>query len=83
VYTARVPGSASSVADAAAPVPSAARPSTGELVQRPDPGLARGVWEAQPSTLYVLGSLLVVAIALYGAARLGLLRWRRKAHERR
>jgi hypothetical protein len=53
-------------------------PSATEVVRRPEPGLARGVWEMRPSAFYVAAVLIVIAAALYGAARMGWLR-RRKA----
>lgn len=49
-----------------------------EAVTRPDPGLARGVWETSPTALYVAGAAVVVLAALYLAFRLRLLRRRPK-----
>jgi hypothetical protein len=51
--------------------------SATEVVRRPEPGLARGVWEMRPAAFYVVGALVVIAAALWGAARLGLLRRRK------
>jgi len=59
-----------------APAPAsteAPAPVTNEVVQRPDPGLGRGVWEARPTSVYVAGAVVLVATAVWGAARLGLI----------
>lgn len=45
-----------------------------EEVTRPDPGLARGVWEASPTALYLAAGGILLIAALYLALRLGLLR---------
>jgi hypothetical protein len=45
-----------------------------EEVTRPDPGLARGVWEASPNALYLAAAAVLVVAAFYLAVRLGLLR---------
>jgi LPXTG-motif cell wall-anchored protein len=49
--------------------------TTPDVVYRPDPGLARGLWEASPSALYVALGVLLVAALLY-------LLVRRRQHER-
>jgi hypothetical protein len=54
----------------------ASRPAS-EVVHRPDPGLARGLWEAPASGLYLAMAAVLVGAALYLAVRLGL---RRRAH---
>ena len=46
---------------------------TPEIVTRPDPGLARGVWEASPVALYAGLGVVLAAATLYAAARAGLL----------
>jgi hypothetical protein len=52
------------------------------LVHRPDPGLARGVWEAPPWAFYAAGALVVVLALALLAARLGLFRRRPRAGTR-
>ncbi len=55
-----------------------------EVTQRPDPGLARGLWEASPSALYLALGTVLVAGVLYLALRLGLFRrGRRPPHASR
>ncbi len=41
-----------------------------EVVHRPDPGLARGLWEAPPSAFYLALGILLVAALLYLSLRL-------------
>ena len=62
----------------AAPEPPSA---PGEIVHRPDPGLARGVWEAPPSMFYAAGALAVVVGVVYVLHRRGLVRFRRAPEE--
>lgn len=64
------PTSSSSVPGA--PSGSAAAPT--EIVTRPDPGIARGVWEAPVWAFWVALGLLVVVSTLYALARAGILR---------
>ncbi len=45
-------------------------------MHRPDPGLARGVWEASSATLYLAMIAVVLGAAMYLAVRLGLRRRR-------
>jgi hypothetical protein len=45
-------------------------------VHRPDPGLARGKWEAPAWFFYVVFGVVLVAFALYAAQRAGLLKRR-------
>ena len=45
-----------------------------EMVLRPDPGLARGVWETKPALFYAVGCAVVVVTAIWGLQRLGWLR---------
>ena len=51
-----------------------AQPPPSEIVTRPDPGLARGVWETSPWALYVAAFAVVAFAALYLAVRLRLIR---------
>ncbi len=53
----------------------AAAPS--EVVTRPDPGLARGVWEAPAWAFWAALALVLLAAVFYLLRRLGLLRLRR------
>ena len=50
----------------------------GEVVTRPDAGLARGLWETSPSFLYVVAATLVAVAGIYLAVRLRLIRRRTK-----
>lgn len=61
------------------PAASAPAPWPTETVTRPDPGLARGVWEAPPWALWAGLGVVLVAAALYVARRAGLLRFGRGA----
>lgn len=45
-----------------------------ETVTRPDPGLARGKWEAPPLAFWVALALIVIGAALYVLRRMGILR---------
>ena len=54
-----------------------AEPRATETVRRPDPGLARGVWEAPPSFFYILGGIVVAAAVVYALWRKGIVRFRR------
>jgi hypothetical protein len=46
-----------------------------ETVTRPDPGLARGTWEAPAWAFWLALALLVVGTTLYVLRRLGMLRF--------
>lgn len=46
------------------------------VVHRPDPGLARGMWEAPPWLFLVAVLLLAATLGLYVAHRAGKLRWK-------
>lgn len=46
---------------------------------RPDPGLARGRWEAAPWMFYVVIGVVVASSGLYWAWRAGLLRRKKVA----
>ena len=60
--------------------PSAApAPAPTEVVRRPEPGIARGVWEAPAWSFWAIAAAAVVATAVYGAWRKGWLRRRRSA----
>ncbi len=51
-----------------------------EIVQRPAPGtLARGAWEAPAWAFYAAAGLVLLAAALYAAARLGLVKRRARS----
>lgn len=65
---------ASSVPRAPEPAPTAT-----ETVTRPDPGLARGKWEAPTWAFWVALAVLVLGVALYVARRMGLLRLKKRA----
>ncbi len=54
-----------------------AEPRVAETVRRPDPGLARGVWEAPPSFFYILGGIVVAVAVVYALWRKGIVRFRR------
>ncbi len=62
-----------------ATAPADPAPTPTETVVRPEPGLARGVWEAPPWAFWVALGLVVVVAAGYVAARAGLLKRRRPA----
>ncbi|MDB4939236.1 MAG: hypothetical protein JWP87_6208 [Labilithrix sp.] len=46
-----------------------------ETVTRPDPGLARGKWEAPAWAFWVALAVIVVGTTLYVLRRLGMLRF--------
>jgi len=45
-----------------------------EIVRRPDPGIARGIWEAPSWALWLVMAAAIAFAALYAAARAGVLR---------
>lgn len=51
--------------------------------QRPEPGLARGVWEAPRWTFFAALGVIVALAALYAARRAGLVRSWRNARARK
>lgn len=53
-------------------------PTPTEIVTRPDPGLARGTWEAPAWTFWVLLLFIVLGASAYLLHRLGLLRLRKR-----
>ncbi len=64
----------------AAPADAASTTATTEApVRRPEPGLARGVWEAPRWAFFVAIAAIVVLAAAYAARRAGLLRRRKRA----
>lgn len=50
-----------------------------ETVTRPDPGLARGKWEAPAWAFWLALALIVVGTAAYVLRRMGMLQLRGKA----
>ena len=53
--------------------PRAPAPSSTEVVTRPEPGLARGVWEAPSWAFWVLLALVVLGATAYVLRRFGVL----------
>ena len=49
-----------------------------EIVTRPDPGLARGKWEAPAWVFWVILALILLGAAAYVARRMGVLRLRKE-----
>ena len=49
-------------------------PSATEVVTRPEPGLARGKWEAPAWVFWVMLAVVVLGAAAYVLRRLGILR---------
>lgn len=66
------PGSSatSTVNDAGAP----AAPAASEVVVRPEPGLARGAWEAPPWAFWAALAVIILGATLYLLVRLGIVR---------
>jgi hypothetical protein len=44
------------------------------MLTRPEPGLARGVWEAPRWVFFVVIAVILVTALVYGLARAGILR---------
>src|SRR5262249_25457714 len=65
-----------SVPEGAASPAGAPSPTASEIVTRPEPGLARGRWEAPAWVLWAIVALVLVATALYALRRLGLFKLR-------
>ena len=65
-----------------APLPSSQppppAPTATEVVRRPDPGIARGKWEAPPWLFWAIGAAVLVGAAVYLMRRLGMLRFGKK-----
>lgn len=56
------------------PGPSATpAPTATETVSRPEPGLARGKWEAPAWAFWVALAVIVAGVGLYVAGRMGML----------
>ena len=60
-----------------APPPAAPHSGASETVTRPDPGLARGRWEAPAWAFWAALAVVVVGTALYVLGRMGMLRRRK------
>ena len=54
-------------------------PQSGEIVHRPDPGLARGKWEAPSWAFLAVAAAAIVLTLLYVLARTGKLPLTRRA----
>ncbi len=70
-------GAAGAAGASGAPSAAASSPASStatEVVRRPDPGLARGVWEAPPWAFWAALVLVVAAATLYALNRAGVLR---------
>jgi hypothetical protein len=58
-------------------------PTATETVTRPDPGIARGKWEAPVWVFWVLLALVLLGAGAYLLHRLGLLRRNREKNDAR
>lgn len=58
----------------AAPLSTDGAPTATEIVTRPEPGLARGRWEAPAWAFWVMLAVVVLGAAAYLLRRLGLVR---------
>jgi hypothetical protein len=63
------------------PGTASAAPTATETVTRPDPGLARGKWEAPVWAFWVALAVGVIGLGLYFAKRMGLLRLKKRVEE--
>ena len=63
------------------PTSASAAPTATETVTRPDPGLARGKWEAPAWAFWVALAVVIVGVCLYVAQRMGFLRLKKRAPE--
>jgi hypothetical protein len=63
------------------PASGSAAPTATETVTRPDPGLARGKWEAPVWAFWVALALVLIGVGLYVAKRMGLLRLKKRVPE--
>lgn len=70
----QAPLSSASPSASAAP----AAPTATEIVKRPDPGIARGKWEAPPWLFWAALAVVVVGATVYLLRRLGMLRFGKK-----
>ena len=66
----------SSASGTTAPPPAS---SATETVTRPEPGLARGKWEAPAWAFWVALAVVVVGTALYVLGRMGIFKRRKRA----
>jgi len=74
----RQPSSATPATPAPTGAPAAlAAPAATETVTRPDPGLARGKWEAPAYAFWVALAIIVVLTTLYVLGRMGILKRRK------
>jgi hypothetical protein len=76
--SAQVPSASPSVAPSGTPIGrgiggTAPPPGPTETVSRPDPGLARGVWEAPPWAFWTALAVILVAATAYALVRAGIL----------
>ncbi len=75
----RQPSPTSGEPPAPAPTPGPAEgapaPTGTEIVTRPDPGFARGKWEAPAWVFWVMLAIVVLGAAAYLLHRLGILRF--------
>lgn len=55
-------------------------PVATEIVTRPEPGLARGAWEAPAWAFWVMLAVVILGAAAYVLHRLGILRVRTRRH---
>ena len=69
----RQPSLSPEVTPSSAPAPSPA-PTATEIVTRPEPGLARGKWEAPAWTFWVMLAVVILGALAYLLRRLGVLR---------
>ncbi len=70
-------GSMQAPSTSAAPAPPPA-PTATEIVKRPDPGIARGKWEAPQWIFWAALAVIVIGGAVYLLRRLGMLRFGKK-----
>ena len=68
-----LPASGAPFPSASAPAPA---PTATEVVTRPDPGLARGAWEAPVWVFWVFLAIVVLGAAAYVLRRAGILQFR-------
>ena len=64
----------SAPAPTSGPAESAPAPTATEIVTRPEPGLARGKWEAPAWVFWVMLAVVILGAAAYVLHRLGILR---------
>ena len=69
--------SSAAATNAPSPPPGTAAPSATETATRPDPGLARGKWEAPAWAFWVALAVVAVGTTLYVLGRMGMLKRRK------